>query len=72
MDEEAEEDLEDEENDMELAWRNLETARLIYSKHPGKEKELADVYAALAELSMERGQHLRLFFSLHPPPPSSP
>eukprot|EP00216_Chloropicon_sp_CCMP2111_P003845 CAMPEP_0198236898 /NCGR_PEP_ID=MMETSP1446-20131203/2798_1 /TAXON_ID=1461542 ORGANISM="Unidentified sp, Strain CCMP2111" /NCGR_SAMPLE_ID=MMETSP1446 /ASSEMBLY_ACC=CAM_ASM_001112 /LENGTH=351 /DNA_ID=CAMNT_0043918875 /DNA_START=1 /DNA_END=1052 /DNA_ORIENTATION=+ len=54
VDEEAEEDLEDEENDMELAWRNLETARLIYSKHPGKEKELADVYAALAELSMER------------------
>jgi len=52
--EEDEEDLEAEENDMELAWRNLETARLIYSKQGKHEKEIADVYAALAELSMER------------------
>ena len=50
--EDQEEDLE--ENDMELAWRNLETARLIYGKLDGYEKEIADVYAALAELSMER------------------
>jgi nuclear autoantigenic sperm protein len=52
----AQEDEEEEfeENDMELAWRNLETARLIYSKFDGHEKEIADVYAALAELSMER------------------
>ena len=52
--EEQDDDLEEEENDMELAWRNLETARLIYGKQDGHEKELADVYAALAELSMER------------------
>ncbi|UPQ98067.1 SHNi-TPR domain-containing protein [Chloropicon primus] len=49
-----EDDVEEEENDMELAWRNLETARLIYAKEEGHEREVADVYTALAELSMER------------------
>ena len=51
--EEAFED-DEEEDDMELAWRNLETARLIYTNQGGHEKEIADVYATLAELSMER------------------
>ena len=50
----SEDEDEDEENDMELAWRNLETARLIYSRASGHEQALADVYSALAELSMER------------------
>ena len=49
-----EDDLEEEENDMELAWRNLETARLIWGKQGGYEREISDVYSALADLSLER------------------
>ena len=39
---------------MELAWRNLETARLIWGKQGGYEREISDVYSALADLSLER------------------
>lgn len=59
-DDEDEEDEEEEqeggdenENDFEAAWEALETARLIYSKMPESRMELANVYLALGDLSLE-------------------
>mmetsp|Transcript_3543 Transcript_3543/g.9012 ORF Transcript_3543/g.9012 Transcript_3543/m.9012 type:complete len:663 (-) Transcript_3543:256-2244(-) len=60
-DEGEEEDEEDdsEKTDMELAWENLETAKLIYNNHmEGLSEEqrlsLAEVHERLADLSMEK------------------
>ncbi|GAQ81363.1 hypothetical protein KFL_000780250 [Klebsormidium nitens] len=45
---------EEEESDMELAWKMLETARLIHEKQPGHTVEEADVITTLADISTER------------------
>jgi hypothetical protein len=47
---------EEEESDMELAWKMLETARLIHEKQPGHTVEEADVITTLADISTERGR----------------
>lgn len=41
---------------MELAWKMLETARLIHEKQPGHTVEEADVITTLADISTERGR----------------
>lgn len=53
--EEGEGGGEEEESDMELAWKMLETARLIHEKQPGHTVEEADVITTLADISTERG-----------------
>ena len=49
---------EEEEGDLELAWKVLETARLIYSKDSNRSLEEVDVMTALADISLEKGNPL--------------
>lgn len=54
--EDGEED-EEEESDMELAWKMLETARVLYEDEcPDAPLELADVMETIGELNMEQSQ----------------
>ncbi|KAL2628890.1 hypothetical protein R1flu_013576 [Riccia fluitans] len=47
-------DLEEEEGDIELAWKLLETARVIHSKQPTRSLDEVDVITALADISLEK------------------
>ncbi|CAA2984961.1 NASP-related sim3 [Olea europaea subsp. europaea] len=60
--EEAEEESDDEdladgdedESDLDLAWKMLDIARAIVEKHPGDMMEKVDILSALAEVALER------------------
>lgn len=64
--EESEDDDEDlpeadeEDSDLDLAWKMLDVARAIVEKQPGDTLEKVDILETLAEVSLERG----LFFTL--------
>ncbi|KAH6558778.1 hypothetical protein KP509_1Z046300 [Ceratopteris richardii] len=52
---EDEEDIEDdEESDLDMAWKMLDIARVIYEKQQSHSIELVDVITALADVSLER------------------
>lgn len=52
---EAEEDVEDEEeSDLDMAWKMLDIARVIYEKQQSHSIEEVDVISALADVSLER------------------
>jgi nuclear autoantigenic sperm protein len=53
---EEEADEADEESDMELAWKMLETARVMYEESGEAPLELADVLETIGELNMEQSQ----------------
>jgi len=44
-----------EESSQQIAWENLEVARVIYEKYPECVPKLSDVYLALSEISLETG-----------------
>ena len=46
---------EEEEGDLELGWKVLEAARLIYNKESKRSLEEVDVMTALADISLEKG-----------------
>ena len=51
-----EEDLEEEdESDLDMAWKMLDIARVIYEKQESHSIEQVDVITALADVSLERG-----------------
>ena len=51
-----EEDLEEEEeSDLDMAWKMLDIARVIYEKQQYHSIEEVDVITALADVSLERG-----------------
>ena len=51
-----EEDLEEEEeSDLDMAWKMLDIARVIYEKQQSHSIEEVDVITALADVSLERG-----------------
>ncbi|KAL3686952.1 hypothetical protein R1sor_013261 [Riccia sorocarpa] len=52
--EDNEEDTEEDEGDIELAWKLLETARVIHSKQPTRSLGEVDVITALADISLEK------------------
>ena len=55
-DEATEEDLEEEEeSDLDMAWKMLDIARVIYEKQQSHSIEEVDVITALADVSLERG-----------------
>lgn len=47
-------------DDLELAWENLDLARLIYTQQEGNEyaMQLAEVHLALGDVSLESGMYL--------------
>ncbi|BFI32090.1 protein MpNASP [Marchantia polymorpha subsp. ruderalis] len=53
-DNDGEVDGEEEEGDIELAWKLLETARVIHSKQPARSLDEVDVITALADISLEK------------------
>jgi HAT1-interacting factor 1 len=50
-------EIEEPTDDLELAWENLDVARLIFSKQSEKEYilQLADVHLSLGDVSLESG-----------------
>lgn len=57
-------DGDEDESDLDLAWKMLDIARAIVEKASGDTMEKVDILSALAEVALERG----LFFSpLFPP-----
>ena len=52
---EVDEEEEEEEGDLELGWKVLEAARLIYNKESERSLEEVDVMTALADISLEKG-----------------
>jgi len=51
-----EEDEDADPSDLQLAWENLDMARLIYGNHPGYDEQLAQVHVKLGEVMMEEEQ----------------
>lgn len=49
-----EEDLEEEESDLDMAWKMLDIARVIYEKQQSHSIEEVDTITALADISLER------------------
>lgn len=45
----------EDETDLDLAWKLLDVARAIAEKHSGDTMEKVDVLSALAEVALERG-----------------
>ena len=58
-----EDEDEEAEDDLQLAWEILDTARVIYAKHACGDKasslQIAEVYIALGDTSMEAGMRQR-------------
>lgn len=50
-----EDDLNEGETDLQLAWENLDLARIIYERQPKRSIEEVDVITALADISLEKG-----------------
>lgn len=48
-------EAEEDESDLDLAWKMLDLARAISEKHSGETKDMVDILSALAEVSLERG-----------------
>lgn len=59
QDEDADEgsDGEEDESDLDLAWKMLDVARAISEKEEGDTMEKVDILSALAEVALERGMH---------------
>lgn len=58
-----EETGEEEETDLELAWKVLDIARIIHAKEAERSLDEVDVIIALADISLERGKRsTRTFF----------
>ena len=55
-DDEDEGEEDEEESDMELAWKMLETARVMFEEDANAALELADVLETIGELNMEQSQ----------------
>lgn len=53
-------EADEEESDLDLAWKMLDVARAIVEKQPGDTLEKVDILEALAEVSLERGLLSRL------------
>ncbi|KAG6768010.1 hypothetical protein POTOM_026906 [Populus tomentosa] len=47
-------DADEEESDLDLAWKMLDVARAIAEKHPGDTMDKVDILSALAEVALER------------------
>lgn len=45
----------EDESDLDLAWKMLDVARAIVEKHSGDTMEKVDILSALAEVALERG-----------------
>ena len=54
-------DADEEESDLDLAWKMLDVARAIAEKHPGDTMDKVDILSALAEVALERGLFMHLF-----------
>lgn len=48
-------DEEEDESDLDLAWKMLDVARAIVEKQSGDTMEKVDILSALAEVALERG-----------------
>jgi len=48
-------EAEEDESDLDLAWKMLDLARVISEKHSRETMDMVDVLSALAEVSLERG-----------------
>lgn len=46
---------EEDDSDLDLAWKMLDIARAIVEKNPDNTMEKVKIFSALAEVSMERG-----------------
>ncbi|KAA8531776.1 hypothetical protein F0562_006507 [Nyssa sinensis] len=47
-------EADEDESDLDLAWKMLDVARAIVEKHPGNTMEKVDILSALAEVALER------------------
>lgn len=48
-------EADEDDSDLDLAWKMLDVARAIVEKHPEDSLEKVNILAALGEVSMERG-----------------
>lgn len=48
-------EADEDETDLDLAWKMLDVARAIVEKHSGDTMEKVDILSALAEVALERG-----------------
>lgn len=48
-------EADEDESDLDLAWKMLDVARAIVEKHPDDTMEKVDILSALAEVALERG-----------------
>lgn len=48
-------EAEEDESDLDLAWKMLDLARAISEKHSRETIDMVDILSALAEVSLERG-----------------
>ena len=51
-------EADEDESDLDLAWKMLDVARAIVVKHSGDTMEKVDILSALAEVALERGLYL--------------
>lgn len=51
-------EADEDESDLDLAWKMLDVARAIAEKHWGDSMEKVDILSALAEVALERGLFL--------------
>ena len=51
-------EADEDESDLDLAWKMLDVARAIVEKHSGDTMEKVDILSALAEVALERGLYL--------------
>jgi len=47
----------EEDSDLDLAWKMLDIARAIVEKSPENTMEKVKIYSALGEVALERGSH---------------
>lgn len=55
-------EADEDESDLDLAWKMLDVARAIAEKNPGDTMEKVDILSALAEVSLERGLLMPFLF----------
>lgn len=56
-------EAEEDESDLDLAWKMLDVARAIVEKHSGDPMQKVDILSTLAEVSLERGLLMYLCLS---------
>jgi len=56
-------EADEDDSDLDLAWKMLDVARAIVDKSPEDTIDKVNIFAALGEVSMERGWALNLFLA---------